>query len=179
MFPVNVQGIKCLQLDSLRRPLPTVCLMIRLGIHARSFISNFRLIINVMSSQALRLQDCLLKQYETGTKKESVLETASSNCVESDHKKTVDGSQGDKSTEKVLLWHELSYDEKRIYFAHQHAVMNDENTYIDPCSGYMVFTEEFLKKRKTCCGNGCRHCPYKQENVPEGKRKKFNSAFYI
>ena len=106
----------------LRRP-ETVCLMIRLGIHARSFISNFRLIINVMSSQALRLQDCRLKQYETGTNTESVEETVSSNCVESNHKKIVDESQGDKSTEKDLLWHELSYDEKRIYFAHQHAVM--------------------------------------------------------
>lgn len=32
-----------------------------------------------------------------------------------------------------------------------------ENTYTDPVTGYMVFTEEFLRKRRACCGNGCRH----------------------
>jgi len=27
-------------------------------------------------------------------------------------------------------------------------------------NGYFVFTEHYLKKRGTCCGSGCRHCPY-------------------
>ncbi|MDX2281712.1 MAG: DUF5522 domain-containing protein [Saprospiraceae bacterium] len=27
-------------------------------------------------------------------------------------------------------------------------------------NGYFVFTEYYLKKRGTCCGSGCRHCPY-------------------
>ena len=31
--------------------------------------------------------------------------------------------------------------------------------YIDPATGYSVFTEAHLK-RKPCCGNGCRHCPW-------------------
>lgn len=26
--------------------------------------------------------------------------------------------------------------------------------------GYTVFTERFHLKRGTCCGNGCRHCPF-------------------
>ena len=26
---------------------------------------------------------------------------------------------------------------------------------------YMVFTAAYLLKRGTCCGNGCRHCPYR------------------
>lgn len=26
---------------------------------------------------------------------------------------------------------------------------------------YMVFTERYHLKRGTCCGSGCRHCPYK------------------
>lgn len=32
-----------------------------------------------------------------------------------------------------------------------------QSSYIDPFTGYTVFTEEFLRKRKTCCGSGCRH----------------------
>jgi hypothetical protein len=27
-------------------------------------------------------------------------------------------------------------------------------------NGLYVFTAAFHKKRGTCCGSGCRHCPY-------------------
>ena len=27
-------------------------------------------------------------------------------------------------------------------------------------NGYRVFTEEYHARRGSCCGNGCRHCPY-------------------
>jgi hypothetical protein len=36
--------------------------------------------------------------------------------------------------------------------------------------GLMVLTSAYHLKRGTCCGKGCRHCPYKYENVPEPKR---------
>ncbi|RAJ85725.1 hypothetical protein CLV59_102430 [Chitinophaga dinghuensis] len=36
--------------------------------------------------------------------------------------------------------------------------------------GYMVFTEKFHLDRGFCCGNGCRHCPYNFESVPEPKK---------
>lgn len=36
--------------------------------------------------------------------------------------------------------------------------------------GYMVLTEKFHLKKGTCCGNGCKHCPYQYSNVPEPKR---------
>ncbi|WP_291908096.1 DUF5522 domain-containing protein [Chitinophaga sp. CB10] len=36
--------------------------------------------------------------------------------------------------------------------------------------GYMVFTEKYHLERGYCCGNGCRHCPYNYEKVPEPKR---------
>ena len=29
-------------------------------------------------------------------------------------------------------------------------------------NGLFVFTEKYLKERGYCCGNGCRHCPYKK-----------------
>jgi hypothetical protein len=28
----------------------------------------------------------------------------------------------------------------------------------------LVFTAAFHPKRGSCCGSGCRHCPYQQEN---------------
>lgn len=36
--------------------------------------------------------------------------------------------------------------------------------------GYMVLTETYHLKKGYCCGNGCRHCPYQFDNVPEPKR---------
>lgn len=29
-------------------------------------------------------------------------------------------------------------------------------------NGYVVFTEAYHLKRGSCCGSGCRHCPYKK-----------------
>ncbi|WP_233522231.1 DUF5522 domain-containing protein [Chitinophaga silvatica] len=34
----------------------------------------------------------------------------------------------------------------------------------------MVFTEKFHLERGHCCGNGCKHCPFNYEKVPEPKR---------
>ncbi|MEP6727449.1 MAG: DUF5522 domain-containing protein [Bacteroidota bacterium] len=36
--------------------------------------------------------------------------------------------------------------------------------------GYMVFTEKYHLDKGFCCGNGCSHCPFNYENVPEPKR---------
>ena len=36
--------------------------------------------------------------------------------------------------------------------------------------GNMVLTAHYLFNRGYCCGNGCLHCPYHYENVPEPKR---------
>ncbi|XP_040215817.1 uncharacterized protein C1orf53 homolog isoform X2 [Rana temporaria] len=51
--------------------------------------------------------------------------------------------------------------------------------YLDPHTGYVVFTRIAHLKRGKCCGSACRHCPYGQENVKDSSRKKqFNSFFY-
>ncbi|MCW3462160.1 DUF5522 domain-containing protein [Chitinophaga nivalis] len=34
----------------------------------------------------------------------------------------------------------------------------------------MVLTEKFHLDRGYCCGNGCKHCPFNYEKVPEPKR---------
>jgi len=33
-------------------------------------------------------------------------------------------------------------------------------TYLDPVSGFGVFTADFLADRGYCCESGCRHCPF-------------------
>ena len=38
--------------------------------------------------------------------------------------------------------------------------------------GYIVLTEKYHLQKGSCCGNGCRHCPYKYENVSEPKRSE-------
>jgi hypothetical protein len=36
--------------------------------------------------------------------------------------------------------------------------------------GYIVLTEKYHLEKGFCCGNGCMHCPYNYEAVPEPKR---------
>ena len=45
--------------------------------------------------------------------------------------------------------------------------LDPEDYYFD--GPYMVFTAAYLLKRGTCCGSGCRHCPYR--GTPQDKNK--------
>lgn len=47
-----------------------------------------------------------------------------------------------------------------ILAAHASALAADEAGYADPETGLFVLTAGFLARRGTCCGRGCRHCPY-------------------
>jgi hypothetical protein len=38
--------------------------------------------------------------------------------------------------------------------------------------GLLVFTEKYLLYRGYCCGNGCMHCPYHYEAVPEPRKSE-------
>jgi cob(I)alamin adenosyltransferase len=49
---------------------------------------------------------------------------------------------------------------------HQEALGQGKKSYIDPATGFTVFTELLQLKRGTCCGNKCRHCPYGWDQVP-------------
>jgi hypothetical protein len=44
--------------------------------------------------------------------------------------------------------------------AHDAAVEAGADTYRDPGSGLLVMTAPTLARRGSCCGSGCRHCPY-------------------
>jgi Family of unknown function (DUF5522) len=37
-------------------------------------------------------------------------------------------------------------------------------------TGLIVLTQTYHLERGYCCGNGCKHCPYEYENVPEPRR---------
>jgi hypothetical protein len=36
--------------------------------------------------------------------------------------------------------------------------------------GFVVLTKQFHLEKGYCCGNGCKHCPYDYEAVPEPRR---------
>jgi hypothetical protein len=60
---------------------------------------------------------------------------------------------------------------KALYMLlHKVAVGRQYNQYVDPASGYTVFTAYFFKKRP-CCGNKCRHCPWGHVNVKKVPKK--------
>ena len=54
---------------------------------------------------------------------------------------------------------------------HRQACLQGSSTYIDPDTGFTVFTELAHLKRGRCCGSQCRHCPYGWTNVRSGVRR--------
>lgn len=53
---------------------------------------------------------------------------------------------------------------------HACAVAEGRDTYVDPTTGFEVFTAVYLLRRGTCCGSGCRHCPFDHVNVKPPQR---------
>ena len=49
--------------------------------------------------------------------------------------------------------------------AHVHGVCDATYYLLSAC-----FTQAYLRRRP-CCGNGCRHCPWGHANVPAARRK--------
>lgn len=52
----------------------------------------------------------------------------------------------------------------QIIACHAEALEAGQAGYTDPATGLFVLTAGFLSERGTCCDNGCRHCPYIEEN---------------
>jgi hypothetical protein len=48
----------------------------------------------------------------------------------------------------------------QVQAAHDAAEARGDDGYLDPSTGLFVLTATYLRERGTCCGNGCRHCPY-------------------
>ena len=53
---------------------------------------------------------------------------------------------------------------------HAEACARGASFYHDPANGYAVFTAVALKRNNSCCGCGCRHCPFGHMLVPVGHR---------
>ncbi len=49
--------------------------------------------------------------------------------------------------------------------AHAQALSAGEAMYVDPVTGLSVLTARFLADRGWCCGRGCRHCPYVEDDA--------------
>lgn len=52
-----------------------------------------------------------------------------------------------------------------VWQLHDAADRNGEDFYVDPDTGYRVFTAHGLRQRGSCCGSGCRHCPFDHARV--------------
>ena len=70
-----------------------------------------------------------------------------------------------KSVERLFRTRRLEM--KSFDQIHIEACERRERFYIDPTTGYQVFTEIAHKERGRCCGSGCRHCPFDFENVKD------------
>ena len=57
-------------------------------------------------------------------------------------------------------------DRAAILAAHVAALDRGAAGYLDPATGLCVLTAGFLADRGTCCGRGCRHCPYLSDTTP-------------
>lgn len=60
---------------------------------------------------------------------------------------------------------------------HEQACAAGQTSYLDPATGYRVFTRLGLERRGTCCGCGCRHCPYGHVNVQDKAARIQQPAF--
>ncbi|KAF6734368.1 uncharacterized protein FQA47_010113 [Oryzias melastigma] len=75
---------------------------------------------------------------------------------------------------------EPSEEERAVHALHREACERKQQMYLDPSSGFKVFTEYAHLQRGKCCGSACRHCPYGQVNVKDpAMKKRFNSLYYI
>ena len=54
-----------------------------------------------------------------------------------------------------------------------HLIEGEDFNYSE--EGYIVLTAAYHLKKGSCCGNGCKHCPYNYLAVPEPKKSELQS----
>jgi hypothetical protein len=57
-------------------------------------------------------------------------------------------------------------------------ILTEEKDYYYNENGLMVLTEAYHKERGYCCGNGCLHCPFNFEAVPEPRKSFLQIELY-
>ena len=55
---------------------------------------------------------------------------------------------------------------------HDLAVARGQDGYFDPSTNLFVLTASYLARRGYCCGSGCRHCPYPEDEQSRAGRPK-------
>ncbi|XP_028260314.1 uncharacterized protein C1orf53 homolog [Parambassis ranga] len=119
--------------------------------------------IRRLSEESWISSSSTVSQINAGRSAAEPVTASSSSCTES-------GDQHAKFTEEEMTIHRI----------HREACEAKKQMYVDPCSGYKVFTEHAHLQRGKCCGSACRHCPYGQVNVKDpAMRKRFNSLYYV
>ena len=83
--------------------------------------------------------------------------------------RTLDRSRGARPIPpELLVPHHERLDPRKVQEyvgaidAHHGALVIGEPGYLDPLSGLFVQTARTLWSRRTCCDQGCRHCPFVQ-----------------
>ncbi len=66
---------------------------------------------------------------------------------------------------RAWIYHAEARATARAQALHDQARALGRPSYTDPATGYEVLTSTFLASRGSCCGSGCRHCPYPLESV--------------
>lgn len=66
---------------------------------------------------------------------------------------------------------------KRAQRRHRRACRNGEPGYRDPDTGLMVLTSVYLKEQGSCCGGGCRHCPWPKDEQQRAGRPDSEPAW--
>lgn len=51
---------------------------------------------------------------------------------------------------------------------HVKKLVKDIDYYVE--NNRVIFTEKFHIDRGQCCGNGCRHCPYRPKHIKGNKK---------
>jgi tRNA (guanine-N7-)-methyltransferase len=64
---------------------------------------------------------------------------------------------------------DISEDENTLHFSMPQTMIEGQDFYLNE-QGLMVLTERHHLNRGYCCGNGCKHCPFAFDAVPEPKR---------
>jgi len=82
-----------------------------------------------------------------------------------------DNNSVDSSESNLTTTTNVVDDTTDIEDMHMQALKNGSTTYIDPPTGFSVFTDLIHLKRGNCCGNRCRHCPYGYEDVRNAARR--------
>lgn len=81
----------------------------------------------------------------------------------------IDAGQGDERAAKEIAKVERLAPDKQplamVAVMHRLATLRGRGQYLDPNTGFMVFTATFLKQRP-CCNLGCRHCPHLGTSKP-------------